>query len=261
MDVMVFVDYIIQHQMAFLLIFVRVSAFIMVLPMMGGQTVPLPVKAFFILAISFILVPMVQVPEVDLGLGVLSLGILEEILMGLLIGVGTRFLFAAVEIGAEVMGVQMGFGLAHIFDPMASQQVSLIGRIHGMLAILIFFLVDGHHLILQALIRSFEWVPFLGFKMNGMMVQDFIQLGSQMFVLGLQVAIPVMVSLLLVNVTIGILGRVVPQMNVLLFGFPITIGVGLLMMGASIPIFMGMIRNEVAGLEQLYSKFLIGMRQ
>ena len=256
-----FADYLIQHQMAFLLIFVRVSAFIMVLPMMGGKTVPLAVKAFFIMAISFVLVPIIQVADLELSLSTLSLGALEEILIGILIGIGTRFLFAAVEIGAEVMGVQMGFGLAHIFDPTAGQQVSLVGRLHGMLAILIFFLVDGHHLILRTLIRSFEWVPFLGFKMNGMIIQDFIQLGAQMFVLGIQLAIPVMVSLLLVNVTIGILGRVVPQMNVLLFGFPITIGVGFLMMGASVPIFLGIVGNEVRGLEELYSRFLIGMGQ
>ena len=255
------VDYIIQHQMAFLLIFLRVSAFIMVLPMMGGESVPVPVKAFFILATTFVLVPIIEVREVDLTLGSLSLGILEEILIGTLIGLGTRLLFAAVEIGAEVMGVQMGFGMARIFDPMANQQASLIGKLHGMLAMLIFLLVDGHHLILQTLIRSFEWVPFLGFKMTGAMVQGLIHMGSQMFALGVQVAIPVMVALLLANVTIGILGRVVPQMNVLLFGFPITIGLGLVMLGASIPLFVDIIRDEVNGFEQIYSQFLIGMRQ
>ena len=255
------VDYMIQHQMAFLLIFVRVSAFIMVLPMMGGESVPMPIKALFVLATAFVLVPIIEVSTVDLNLGSLSLGILEEILIGTLIGLGTRLLFAAVEIGAEVMGVQMGFGMARIFDPMANQQASLIGRLHGMLAMLIFLLVDGHHLILQALIRSFEWVPFLGFNLSGIMVQDLIRMGGQMFALGVQVAIPVMVALLLANVTLGILGRVVPQMNVLLFGFPITIGLGLVMLGASIPLFVNIIQNEVNGLEKLYSQFLIGMRQ
>lgn len=248
-----------RNETSFLLILFRVSAFLMALPIFGGGGVPMPIKVILAVSISVILFQILEIETVPLTIGSFTVGIIGEILIGVVIGLGARLVFAAVEIGGEIVGLQMGFGIANVFDPVSNRQVGLIGQLQNLVASLIFLVTNAHHIILRALVHSFRFAPSLGFYPSEALVGHLMRLGGEMFVLGMKIGIPVMVALLLANVAIGILSRVVPQINALLFSFPVTIGLGLLVIGTSLPLFVGLMRNQMVGLEDVVFKLLMGM--
>ncbi|MBN4054151.1 flagellar biosynthetic protein FliR [Nitrospira defluvii] len=258
---MAIVEAILRNEGAFLFILARVAAFLFAIPLIGGIGVPGQIKALIVVSMAFVLFQMVQVETQPLNIGTLTVGLIGEVLIGFVISLGVRLVFGAVDIGASVVGMQMGFGAARLFDPITSQQSSLIGRFQGIVAMLIFLSVNGHYIIIKTMVQSFEFVPFFGFYPSKEMVGYMMQLAGKMFLLGVKIGIPVMVSLLMANVAIGILGRVVPQLNVLLFSFPITIMLGLVMFGLSLPVFVQLFRREVMGLNEVLPHFLMGMRR
>lgn len=254
------IDAILNNQAAFLFILVRVAAFLFALPLIGGPGVPNMVKALIVLSVTFVLFQILQVKPQSLTLVTMTAGLIGEVLIGLLIGMGVRMIFGAVEIGSALAGIQMGFGAARLFDPVSNQQVSLISRLQGLVALLIFLSINGHHILIKTLVQSFGLVPSIGFYPSGPMVGFMMKLAGKMFLLGLKISLPVSVSLLMANVAIGILGRVVPQMNVLLFSFPITIMLGLIVLGISLPFFVQLLRREITGLKEVFPLLLAGMQ-
>ena len=250
------VAWVVKNEASFLLILVRVAAFMGAMPFFGSQGVPRSIKVWLTIGIALVLLPAVKVEIPPLRLAPLLVGLVGEVLVGLTIGLGARLIFAAVEMAGEMIGLQFGFGLANVLDPTTDQQVSLIGQFQGMLATMIFFILDAHHFVFRALVHSFELVPFLGFYLSGELMKHLVSLGSGMFLLGVKVGIPVILTLLLTQIAMGIMGRVVPQMNILLFGFTVTIGIGLLMIAVSLPLFVELVGAQVSRLGEVFSSLL-----
>ncbi len=242
-----------QNEVAFLLILIRVGAFVTALPILGGGGTPLYVKALMTLVMTLLLFPVVHGgfippspnPAPRPMIGPLVFAILSEIVIGLMIGFAVRLIFAAVEIGAEVAGMQMGFGLANAFDPVSNQQVSLIRQIYMALASVIFLSIDGHHLVLQALVKSFEWISAKGFLVRGPLIDQIIRMGSDLFLLGMKISAPVVIALLLTQMAMGIISRVVPQLQIFLFSFALTIGIGLIVFGFSLSLYANLLQNQM----------------
>ncbi|MFQ5587606.1 MAG: flagellar biosynthetic protein FliR [Nitrospiria bacterium] len=255
------IQHILEHQAAFLFILVRVAAFFTAVPLIGSSSVPNMIKIMLVVSMTLVLFQTVPVqPETALTLISLLTGLLGEALIGLIMSLGVNLLFTAVEMGAEITGLQMGFGSANLFDPISNKQTSLIARLQGMVAMLIFLAVNGHYIVIENMVLSFELIPAFGFYPSGPLVQYLMTLASKMFLLGLKVGIPVIVALLMANVTIGIFSRVIPQMNVLLFSFPVTITLGLIIVGFSLPIFAGILSNEITTLRTTLPHLLMRMR-
>ncbi|MFQ5543465.1 MAG: flagellar biosynthetic protein FliR [Nitrospiria bacterium] len=258
------VETILRNEAAFLFVLVRVASFMVAIPLMGGEGVPNMVKALIVFSLSVILFQsLTQNKTIDLqSMTIVSLtaGLLGEVMIGLVIGLGVRMFFGAVSIGSEIIGIQMGFGAATLFDPVSNQQASVIAQFQGLIAMLIFLSINGHYFLIEALIKSFEWVPSVGFYPSKEIINQLLRLGSGMFILGLKIGFPVILALLMTNIAIGVLARVVPTMNVLLFSFPVTISLGLLVMGASIPFFVSLLRGEISGFKTLFPQLLMGMK-
>lgn len=258
---MEFINQLIASGTTFPLILVRVGAFMTAFPWLGGRGVPMSIRVMLALGISMVLFPILEIEiPAALGFPALALGILGEVLIGAVIGLGARLVFTAVDVGAELIGIQMGFSMARLLDPSTQQRIPLIGQLEVLLVMMIFFLTNAHHFIFQALFYSFERVPSMGFYPSGSIVEHLMQLAGEMFSIGLKIGVPVTMALLLTNISLGILFRVVPQMNVFLLGFPITISVGLLVLGASLPLFAGLMQGRIDGLERLFSDLLIEMQ-
>lgn len=230
------------------------------LPLLGEGGVPMSVKVLLTVSISVILLQILHVEAAPLTFGSLTIGILGEILIGLVIGFGVRLVFSAVELGGTIVGFQMGFGVANVLDPVSNRQVGLIGQMQILAASLIFLITNAHHIVLRALVHSFRLIPSFRFYPSEALVSHLIRLTGEMFVLGIKIGIPVIAALLLANIAVGILSRVVPQINALLFSFPVTIGLGLLVIGASLPMFVGLLRREMLGLDEVVFNLLDGMR-
>ena len=186
--------------------------------------------------------------------------ILSELAIGLLMGFSVILLFSAVQFAGHVIGLQMGLAVANVIDPMSAGQISIIGEFYFLLSLLIYLLINGHHFLIVALIKSFELVP-LGGGMFGANIETFlINLSFMVFVVGVKLAAPVIITLFIMYAVLGIVARTVPQMNVFIVGFPLAIGVGLAMIGLSFPFFYNVLNSAFGDLENNISTLILMLR-
>ena len=160
----------------------------------------------------------------------------HEVLIGLAIGFAVRLVFASVELAGELMGLQMGLNFAMFFDAMTSSQASAVSRFFGNMAILLFVVSNGHLMVMMAVIKSYD-----AFPVNHGILQTYGQLklytmGADLFATALWISLPLVGMLLMVNLTLGIVSRIAPQMNIYAVGFPVILTVGLMGIAAGLPL-------------------------
>ena len=224
--------------LAFILVLVRVSGIISTAPVFGSSNIPPQIKVVLSLILALILYPFIPLITVypDRPDHYIML-IASELLIGLVLGIIARFLFGAVEFAGTVIGFQMGLGMAMVFDPQSQEQISLVGRFENATATLIFLAMDGHLIVLQALVRSYSVLPPGGASINRPLVENLTELSASVFVIGLQIGAPLIVALFLANAVVGLLARSVPQIQVFVVGFPLTLMLGFLFLFFGMPFF------------------------
>lgn len=221
-----------------MLIFFRVSGIIFGAPVFGSLNVPAIAKIGLSMFLSFMIIPIYHTDKV-FSTNVISLAIiiLREVGLGFLIGFFARLIFSAVQFGGQLIGVQMGLGIVSVMDPQTQQQISIISQFKYLIAILLFLSFDGHLWFLKAVFKSFETIEIGQFFVSKGVMQLTIKMIGDMFVLGIKVAAPLIGLILCFDTLLGVFARTVPQMNVLILGFPLKIGAGLLGMGITLPYF------------------------
>jgi flagellar biosynthetic protein FliR len=245
--------------LGFVLIFARMSGLMVAAPIFGEATVPPQVRAGLALLISLVFYPIVAAPKLgaDPQLFQIVHLVIVETGVGLLIGFSARLLLSGIELAGEVAGFQMGLGLVNVIDPTFQNQVSLVAQTMTLFATLILVVMDGHHLFIQALASSYTLVPAGTAVLSQNTFQSFTMLTGQLFVIGLKVGAPLVVSLLAANFAMGLMARSVPQMNVFVVGFPFTIGLGLVFLVLGFPYFV----QSVADIFHDLDKILMGQLQ
>ena len=226
----------IQLQMLFL-IFVRVGAILMSMPIFKSRSIPVLVKFGLALAASIVLYPLLDrtaFPVVN-DLGTFAIGAFCEIMLGISIGLAVNLIFVGLQMAGQISGYQMGLALARVMDPSAGQQVPLLSQFFQLFSFLIFLTINAHHWFLMALADSFQLVPPFGFKVSGGLIEQLVHIGGLMFVIAIKVGAPVIAALLITSVAFGLIARTVPQMNVFLVAMPLKIIIGLLFIGFSLP--------------------------
>lgn len=213
-----------------ILIFARMASLVSVMPIFGFAGVPLQVKGALSLILTIIVFPIAKFDFAPLSLVPVELIILfmREILIGLAIGFITTLVFYGIQMAGQIVGIQMGFGIINIIDPISNIQISMIGQMYYLLALLIFLTMNGHHFLLQALVYSYDLIPLGGGVFFAGLVEQVSILSGMVFNVALMVAAPVMAALLITDVGLGFMARVAPQMNVFIVGFPLKILVGFL---------------------------------
>jgi len=146
--------------------------------------------------------------------------------------------------------LQMGFGIVNVIDPQSNDQVSIIGQFLNILAVLLILSLDGHHIIINGLMASFEAVPLGGVVFKVPVAEKLIELANEVFTVAIKISAPIMIALFLVSVAMGVLARTVPQMNVFIVGFPIQLAVGLFVMISSLPLFRIVLEKSLHILER-----------
>lgn len=234
-----------------LLLTFRTGAFLMSIPVFGHTSIPRIVRLWLILAMTVLLFPSAMIaadrmPSTTPGLVIV---ILSELAVGFIMGFAVVTVFAAVQFAGHLIGLQMGLAVANIFDPMSAGEISVIGEFYYLLSLIVFLSINGHHYAIDALIRSFDLVPLGGAVFIQEIGRFLTNLTAMVFTLAIKLSAPVIITLLIVNVVLGILSRTVPQMNVFIVGFPLSIGVGLLLIGISLPVFKIVIEKAFLGLQ------------
>lgn len=216
----------------------RILGLLMVAPVFGHRSVPAHVKVGLGVFIALIVSPALPpLPDVGLGSWYGLLILVQQFLIGLSIGFVMRVTFAAVEAAGEIVGLQMGLGFASFYDPQSAGQTLVLARFFNLLAMLVFLAINAHLLLLGVLVDSFQTLPI---STQPLAVAGFFKLalfGSTVFAVGLQLALPLIAILLMTNLALGILTRSAPQLNIFAIGFPITLGVGLIVLDILLPYF------------------------
>lgn len=220
----------------FLLIVVRVSTMLFVFPIFSAQQVPTLVRiglAFLISAVLYHSAPLTA-PLMDMGS--LFAAVMSQVVIGLIVGFVAYLVFMGIQFAGEIIDIQIGFAVANVISPETQQQVTVIGEFELTLATLIFLATDSHLLLLQGIGGSFHLLPLPYVHLEPSLVPNVVAFLEQAFLIVLKIAAPPAVALFFVNLALGLMARVAPQMNVFVVGFPLQIGVGLLMIAVSIPL-------------------------
>jgi flagellar biosynthetic protein FliR len=215
---------------SFFLTFLRVSLILFLLPVFGGSVLPNPIKGALCLVLSLAIWPKLSFPGALLPANpwMIALMLFGEIIMGLVLDVVVRFLFAAVQTAGHYVGFSMGFAMMNVIDPLTGVHEPITGHVLYQTTMLVFLTLNGHLFLLQALGESFAIVPPGGLLINPAMGENLLMFAGNIFTLALKIAAPVIGSLFLVDLALALISRAAPQMNVLFVGFPLKIGVGFL---------------------------------
>jgi flagellar biosynthetic protein FliR len=180
------------------------------------------------------------------------LAVVQQIVVGVALGFAVRIVFAAVEFAGELVGLQMGLNFAGFFDPASGGQATATSRFFGTTVAFLFVVINGHLLVVAALVQSFHAFPVGGEPLALLRMLRPERWGGEIFALGLWIALPLVAMLLFVNLVLGIISRVAQQMNIFAIGFPITLGVGLTGLLMTLPLMQG---PFTMALERMLSQF------
>ncbi|WP_159884372.1 flagellar biosynthetic protein FliR [Paenibacillus puerhi] len=252
-------EWILSYFPAYMLVFCRVTSFFLVAPIYSARNVPTPFKlglSFFIALIAFSGAGAQAGIVID-GLYILS--IVREIMAGLCLGFIAYMFFTVVQIAGGFIDIQMGFGIANVIDPMTGMQSPVIGNLKFMIVTLLFLTLNGHLYLLEAIMRSYEWIPLsndLFERTYGGQISDFMfRTFSDVFALSFQMAAPLVVAMFLTDVGLGLLARVAPQFNIFVIGLPLKLLLGLLMLVLLFPGFELLFTNIFADMMEEMKSF------
>ncbi|RZL03297.1 MAG: flagellar biosynthetic protein FliR [Rubrivivax sp.] len=216
--------------------FFRVMGLFTSAPVLSMRAIPRRVRMGLGLLIVVAAQPTLpQMPVVALNSPEALMVLAQQVLIGLTMGFAARVVFASIEFAGEIVGLQMGLNFASFFDPMSGGQATAVSRFYGTCAAWLFVVMNGHLMLTAAVVHSFDTFPVSAQPLAFLSVVQPQVWGAEIFKTGLWVALPVVAMLSLVNLVMGLISRVAPQMNIFSIGFPVTLGVGLTGLWLTLP--------------------------
>ncbi|MEA4883661.1 MAG: flagellar biosynthetic protein FliR [Clostridia bacterium] len=242
----------------FLLVLVRMTGLFVIAPVFGHASLPRQVKVGLAVASAIFVFPSVlgsnsQAPG---DTAELALMVGRELLVGTVIGYIALLIFAATQMAGELVDTQIGFGLANIVDPSFGGQVTVIGQYQFLIATMLYLTVNGHHILVGAIVRSYGAVPLGSASIGPELLTLIIAKFSELLKIAARMAIPAVACLIITEIALGVLARSVPQMNVLMVGFPLKIIVGFVVMGLAAPAICGYMQGVFGRLPESLSAVL-----
>ncbi len=238
-----------------LLGFARSSGLMATAPVFQSSAITVPVKILFSFALSLVVAPFIRSDYnlAQFGFWMSVFTLIQEVLIGLIMGFVVNLTLFALQIAGYYLDTTMGFGVINILDPSTGAELPLMGQLNNIMALLIFLAINGHHTVILSLIQSFEIIKPGMLFMNKEIVGFFLKAFSNMFYLGFKIAIPVMGTIFLVDVALGVIARLIPQINVFVLGYPIKIVLGLLILILFIPVYVFLIEAAFAKSGETFS--------
>lgn len=229
----------------FFLVLIRALAFMASGPLLSFSGIPAVFKIGFSLALAIVTYPLVALdPQVNVpgdawGYG---LAVVSETGFGLLLGITVTMILNSVRMAGQFIDLQIGYAMSNIMDPINNVQNTLLAQYLYLLALVFWFLIDGHYSLIVGLVSSYQIVPLNAASFNGGVAYTLVKIFSGAFTIALRVSAPILAVLLVSDLALGFLARTTPQINVFLTGFPIKIAVGLLTLTFLIPLLGSMLR-------------------
>ena len=238
-----------------LLIIARVSAFMITLPLFSHRTIPATHKIAFAVILSWMMYYTMDVSPFEINVEYILL-IIKEVMVGLFVGLLAYIILSAIQIAGGFIDFQMGFAIANVIDPQTGAQSPLIGQFLNIIALLLLLALNGHHLLLDGIFYSYQFIPmettWLAFGQENY-VEFIMKTFAGVFAVAFQMSIPIVATLFLVDIALGITARTVPQLNIFVVGFPIKIGVTFIVL----LVMMGVL---LAVMQKVFEMMIIAMR-
>lgn len=233
------IEFLSDNFYTFILLTIRFSGLYLGSPIFGGRNVPAQLKVGLALISSLLVTPMyttgLSINDIDLTIIIL---VFKELIVGMGLGFITMLTFSAVQFAGQFIDVQMGFGIVNVVDPQFGNPLPIIGNFKYIIALLLFLTVNGHHMLLDALFRSVELIPIGYITVGDNWIIFIFGLFIQLFLISLQIGLPLIGTLFIVDIGLGIVARTVPQMNVFVVGIPLKILVGFSLLVMILPIYI-----------------------
>lgn len=247
--------------LSFILTMMRVSIVMFMLPIFSTNNIPVTVKAAVTIIFTLAVWPHLSLsgalmPEHPFDLALMALG---EVFIGLVLGMSINFLFMGIQSGGELLGFQMGFTMIQFADPLSGNQTGIAAFFLWMVSLLTFLALDGHLYMIKGFAESFAILPPGSLYIGDQILNQVLTLSSQLFVLALKIAAPVMVTLFMVETALGLVARTSPQIHIMEFGFPIKIGVGFFFVGLLLLIMAEQIETFIRGMDAMMANLMKSM--
>ena len=222
-----------------LLLNFRVAGLFLTAPVFSHRAIPPMVKVALVLTLSLALLPAASHSVAPPMKSVFDLALIagKEFLVGVIMGLVVSLVFIAINMAGSLVGLQSGLSIASIIDPATADEVNIFGEFWTITALVIFFGINGHHALLSGLGDSYRVLPIGTALLTGTVAESLMRLSAGLFSMAIKFAAPVMLTLLLMEVALGVLARTMPQMNVFVIGIPVKIAVSLFVVAASLPMF------------------------
>lgn len=243
---------------AFLLIFARMSAFLVTWPVLGGMNVPSILKILLSLLLTIVLFPILKTDfkHIFTSYSQVIFYVGKEVFIGLALAQISYMFFYMIQMMADLVSTSLGISSAQLFNPTFQTSATPIDTLYYTLAALFFLLVNGHHMFLTGLVQSYDIAPIYRWSLDGNSFGQISLIAKDVIILGLQLAAPVLVSILLINISLAIVGRAVPQINVLVTSMPINTLAGLVILIVSMPFMMDQMEASLGIFVEQFFMFL-----
>jgi flagellar biosynthetic protein FliR len=214
----------------------RVLALIMTAPVLSERSIPKRVKIALGIMITIVIAPSLPVIEIPIFSANGFWLAMQQLLIGVALGFTMQFAFAAVRTAGEIVGLQMGLSFATFFDPSSRLNMPVLARFLDILAILLFLTFNGHLWLISMLVDTFYTLPVSEMSINSQVFMTLTRSAGLIFINGLMLALPLITLLLTLNIALGMLNRMSPQLSVFVIGFPVTLSIGMLVFAAMMPL-------------------------
>ncbi len=234
----------------FFLVLMRLSVLIFMLPFFNSRIFPAMVKTGLSLLLSITLFPVVTMdlagfPE---ALPELAAIVIVEFTIGLILGLLVQLVFEGIRLMGHLVGFETGFAIANVFDPQSGAQVSLMANFSYFTAMALFLLINGHHVLIHAMKESFEIIPLGSMIMDQRIFEEMLSVTGRMFLIAIKIGAPAIAALLFTKVGFGLITKLIPQMNIMIVGFPVQIAMGLFFFGICLEVLMSFMEAYVSDL-------------
>lgn len=237
----------------FALVLARLVGLMLIAPIFGSRLVPLRVRAAFAIFLAIALLPAVPVGSVESAHAFerpvwLMVAFAMETGVGFLIGLCAQFVFAGVQMAGQLAGVQMGVGLANLVDPQTQERVTSLAQWMNLSALFLFLVLDGHHMLIRVVAESMAVLPLGVLALGGAGIGIVLTMAGGIFVIAMKLASPVLVLILMINGALGVLTKMIPQLNVMVIGFGLNVAAGFFVLAASQPFTFRILESYFGGL-------------
>lgn len=238
-----------QNIIVFIIVLTRLSGLITTAPLFSTYPIPPQVKVWLVALIAFIMYPMVVAKSsfiVPTNMIALTLFLIKEFIIGALIGFIANFIFAGVQMSGQFLSQQIGLAMSNVLDPATQSQVPVIGEFYLLLTTMLFLVLNAHQMLFTTVYQSFITIPpGINLLFAPAMVDQVLHLSSDIFLIALKVVLPIFCVLFVLEVLLGVLAKMIPQMNIFMVAIPVKIYVGLILMILFAPPMAGYLRNLI----------------